>query len=89
METAEKHDVTANRVDETFGIMRHTDESILEFISIAKEYGCEFNFSIGARATYDTNTQRATGTPRGNWIAYRLRGMDQVIRAVEDAKRAI
>jgi len=89
METAEKHDVTVNRVDETFGIMRHTDESILEFISIAKEYGCEVNFSIGPRATYDTSTQRATGTPEGNRIAYRLRGMDQVIRAVEDAKRAI
>jgi len=89
METAEKHGVTVNRVDETFGIMRHTDESILEYIAIAKEYGCEINFSIGPRATYDTSTQRATGTPEGNRIAYRLRGMDQVIRAVEDAKRAI
>jgi len=89
METAEKHGATVNRVDDTFGIMRYTDESILEFISIAKEYGCELTFSIGPRATYDTSAQRATGTPAGNRIAYRLRGMDQVIRAVEDAKRAI
>jgi len=89
METAEEHGVTVNRVDETFGIMRHTDETILEFISIAKEYGCEVNFSIGPRATYDTSAQRATGTPEGNRVAYRLRGMDQVVRAVEDAKRAM
>lgn len=89
METVEKYGVTVNRVDETFGIMRHTDETILEYISIAKEYKCEVNFSIGPRATYDTSTQRATGTPEGNRIGYRLRGMDQVIRAVEDAKRAI
>ncbi len=89
METAEKHGANVNRVDDTFGIMRYTDESILEFISIAKEYGCELTFSIGPRATYDTSAQRATGTPAGNRIAYRLRGMDQVIRAVEDAKRAI
>jgi len=89
METAEKHEVTVNRVDDTFGIMRNTDEIILEYISIAKEYGCELTFSIGPRATYDTSAQRTTGTPEGNRIAYRLRGMDQVIRAVEDAKRAI
>ena len=89
METAEKHGTTVNRVDDTFGIMRNTDETILEYISIAKEYECELTFSIGPRATYDTSAQRATGSPEGNRIAYRLRGMDQVIRAVEDAKRAI
>ena len=89
METAENHGVTINRIDETFGIMRHTDETILEFASIGKEYGCEVNFSIGPRATYDTSAQRATGTPEGNRIGYRLRGMDQVVRAVEDARRAI
>ena len=89
METTEQHGVTVNRVDDTFGIMRNTDKSILEYISIAKEYGCELNFSIGPRATYDTSTQRATGTAEGNRIAYRLRGMDSIVWAVEDAKRAI
>jgi hypothetical protein len=88
METAENHDVTVNRIDDTFGIMRYTDETILEFISIAKEYECEVNFSIGPRATYDISAQRATGTAEGNRIAYRLRGMEQIIRATEDAKRA-
>jgi hypothetical protein len=89
METAEKHDVAVNRVDDTFGIMRYTDETIGEFISIAQEYKCEVNLSIGPRATYDTSAQRATGTAEGNRIAYRLRGMEQIIRATEDAKRAI
>jgi hypothetical protein len=89
METAEKHGVTINRVDDTFGIMRHTDESILEYASIAKQYGCEVNLSIGPRATYDTSTQRAVGSEEAGRIGYRLRGMEQVVRAVEDAKRAI
>jgi len=89
METAEQHGTTVNRVDDTFGIMRNTDETILEFISIAKEYGCELTFSIGPRATYDISAQRATGTAEGNRIAYRLRGMDRIVWAVEDAKRAI
>jgi len=89
METAEKHGVTINRIDDTFGIMRHTDESILEYASIAKQYGCEVNFSIGPRATYDTSAQRAVGSEEAGRIGYRLRGMEQVIRAVEDAKRAI
>jgi len=89
METAEKYDVVVNRVDDTFGIMRNTDESILDYISIAKEFKCEVNMSIGPRATYDISAQRATGSPEGNRIAYRLRGMDQIVRATEDAKRAI
>lgn len=88
LETAEKHDAIINRIDDTFGIMRYTDECILEFLTIAKNYGCEINLSVGPRATYDTSASRATGTAEGNRIGYRLRGMDQVIRATEDVKRA-
>ncbi len=88
LETAEKLGTVINRIDETFGIMRHIDEELNEYIRIAKEFRVELNLSIGPRATYDTSASRATGTPEGSRIGYRLRGMDQVITAVEDVKRA-
>lgn len=87
LETAEKYGVVVNRIDETMGIMRHTDEELEEYIQLAKDYKVELNLSVGPRAAYDLSTQRATGTVEGARISYRLRGMEQVIRAVEDVKR--
>ena len=89
LETTEKYDVTINRIDETYGIMRYTDEEIEEYIKLAKAYQVEVNFSIGPRAEYDLSPQRATGTAEGSRVGYRLRGMDQVVRAIEDVKRVI
>ncbi len=75
-----------NRVTETLGIIRHTTAEIKEYVKIAKDYGCELNLSVGPRAPYDTSA--TVNTPQGVRISYRLRGMEQVIRAVEDVKRA-
>ena len=89
LETSEKYGVVINRIDETRGIMVHTDEELKEYIRLAKDYLVELNLSVGPRATYDLSPQRATGTPESGRIGYRLRGMEQVVRAVEDVKRAI
>ncbi|MEM0057904.1 MAG: peptidase [Candidatus Bathyarchaeia archaeon] len=89
LETAEKYGVVINRIDETRGIMRHTDEELEEYIQIAKDFKVELNLSVGPRAAYDLSPQRATGTMEAGRIGYRLRGMEQVVRAVEDVKRAV
>lgn len=89
LETAEKYGVIINRIDETFGIMRHTDEELEEYIELAKDFQVELNLSVGPRATYDLSPQRATGTFEAGRIGYRLRGMEQIVRAVEDVKRAV
>lgn len=89
LETAEKYGVIINRIDETKGIMCHTDEELKEYIELAKSYKVELNLSVGPRAQYDLSTQRATGTMEAGRIGYRLRGMEQVVRAIEDVKRAI
>ncbi len=87
LEAAKDLGVTINRIDETYGIMRHTDKEIIEMIELAKEYKVEFNMSVGPRAKYDTSA--TARTPMGAFIAYRLRGMEQIVRAIEDIKRAI
>ena len=85
LETAMKNGITINRVTETYGMFRHTREEIKEYCRLCYDYGAELLMSTGPRATYDTGA--TVLSPQGVRISYRLRGMEQVLRAVEDIKR--
>lgn len=87
LETSDKIGVTINRVTETYGMFRHTRQELKEFCRLCNEYGAELLLSVGPRATYDTGA--TVLSPQGMRISYRLRGMEQVLRAVEDIKRGI
>ncbi|MGE5542452.1 MAG: peptidase [Bacillota bacterium] len=87
LETAESQGVYINRVDETYGAFRHTLKELKEYRAICKDKGVELNMSVGPRATYDTSATRLSS--QGVRIGYRLRGMEQVVRAVEDVKRIV
>lgn len=87
LETSDKLGITINRVTETYGIFRHTLQELKEYCKLCHDYGAELLLSIGPRATYDTSATALS--PQGVRIGYRLRGMEQVLRAVEDMKRAI
>jgi len=82
---ATKMGITINRVTETYGMFRHTRQEIKEYVKLCSEYGAELMMSIGPRATYDTGATVLSS--QGVRISYRLRGMEQVLRAVEDVKR--
>jgi len=85
LETSTKNGITINRVTETYGMFRHTRDEIKEYCRLCNEYGAELLMSTGPRATYDTGA--TVLSPQGVRISYRLRGMEQVLRAVEDVKR--
>jgi hypothetical protein len=87
VEQADKNDVVINRVDETYGAFRHTLDELREYRSIARDWGLELNMSVGPRAPYDTGA--TVQTSQGVRIGYRLRGLEQVVRAIEDVKRVI
>jgi hypothetical protein len=87
LETSDKFGVTINRVTETYGIFRHTRQELKEYCKLCHDYGCELLLSTGPRATYDTGA--TVLSPQGVRISYRLRGMEQVLRAVDDIKRGI
>lgn len=87
LETARQLGVVINRVDETYGAFRHTFAELKEYAAMCRDYGVELNMSVGPRATYDTSATRLA--PQGVRIGYRLRGMDQVVRAVEDVFRIL
>ncbi|NLT67583.1 MAG: peptidase [Acidobacteria bacterium] len=85
LDTATKTGVTINRITETFGMFRHTAAEIKQYCRLCNQYGCELLLSTGPRATYDTGA--TVLSPQGVRVSYRLRGMEQLIRAVEDIKR--
>lgn len=82
---AERLGVTINRIDETFGAFRHTRQELREYAAICRDSGIALTLSIGPRAAYDTSATRLSR--QGAVIAYRLRGEEQLVRALEDAKR--
>lgn len=89
LEVTEKHGVVVNRITETYGIMRHTNKELEEMVQLAKDYQLELVMSVGPRAAYDISAQRATGTPEGARVGYRLRGVENLVYAIEDIKRAL
>lgn len=75
-----------HRVTQTKGIMLLADEDIQKMVDLAAQYKVELVLAIGPRAVYDTSA--SVHTPEGQRMGYRLRGQEQIVRAIEDVKRA-
>lgn len=86
IEELQTRDVLIHRVTQTKGIMLLTDQEIISMVTLAEQCHLELVLAIGPRATYDTSA--SVNTPEGQRIGYRLRGQEQIVRAVEDVKRA-
>lgn len=86
LEEAEQQQVLIHRVSQGSGIMLLTDAEIREMARLGHEAGIEVSLFVGPRAAWDTGAQVTTSA--GKNLGARLRGMDQVVYAVEDIKRA-
>lgn len=86
LESAEGRGLVLHRITQTKGIMTLTDEEIQEMVELAKKWQVELVLAVGPRSTYDTGAM--VRTPEGIRMGYRLRGQDQIVRAIEDVKRA-
>ena len=82
----EKYNIHIHRVTQTKGIMSLTDEEIQKMVELSKKYDVDLILAIGPRATTDTSA--SVKTPEGQRMGYRLRGQEQIVRAIEDVKRA-
>jgi hypothetical protein len=86
LEELDTKNIPIHRVTQTKGIMLLDDKDIRDMVEMAQQAQVELVLSIGPRATYDTSA--SVQTPEGQRMGLRLRGQEQVIRAVEDVKRA-
>lgn len=87
LETLDRLELTIHRVTQTKGVMLLADEDIHQMVELAGRWEVELVLSVGPRATYDTSA--SVQTPEGQRMGYRLRGQEQIVRAIEDVKRAI
>ncbi|MBQ6798547.1 MAG: peptidase [Oscillospiraceae bacterium] len=76
-----------HRVTQTKGIMFLTDDEISQMVEYAKQWEVDLILAIGPRATTDTSA--SVKTEEGMRMGYRLRGQDQVVRAIEEVKRGV
>lgn len=86
LEELDKYEITIHRVTQTKGIMTLTDGEIAEMVRLADKWSLDLVLAIGPRAVYDTSA--SVHTEEGQRMGYRLRGQDQIVRAIEDVKRA-
>ena len=86
VEACEKYDVYIHRISQGSGIMLLTDEELKQMAEIGQRENLEVSLFVGPRGTYDiTPMQHASS---GKIAGLRSQGMDQLVYAIEDVKRA-
>ncbi len=86
LEELDRYQIFIHRVTQTKGIMTLTDEEISAMAESAKQWQVDLVLAIGPRATTDTSA--SVHTEEGQRMGYRLRGQEQIVRSIEDVKRA-
>jgi len=86
LEEADRLGLALHRITQTKGIMLLGDDEITRMVELSSKWTVDLVLAIGPRATYDTSA--SVHTPEGQRMGYRLRGQEQIVRAIEDVKRA-
>ncbi len=86
IDASKKYGVDCQRISQGSGIMLLTDDEIKEYVKMGKNEGIEVSLFVGPRAPYDIGSQIRTSGGAG--IGYRLRGVEQLVYAIEDIKHA-
>jgi hypothetical protein len=85
LEESERLGVPIQRISQGSGIMLLTDAEIREMARLGREAQIEVSLFVGPRAAWDTGAQITSSA--GKNLGARLRGMEQVVYAVEDIRR--
>ncbi len=85
-DAADEFGVPVHRVSQGSGVMLLTDAELDEMAAIGRERGIEISLFVGPRAGWDTGAMAYMVA--GRIVGPRIRGMEQLIHAVEDVRRA-
>ncbi len=86
LEQLDNYEIAIHRVTQTKGIMFLLDSEIEQMLDYAQKWNVELLLAVGPRATTDTSA--SVNTPEGVRMGYRLRGQEQIVRGVEEIRRA-
>lgn len=86
VEKSKEYGIDIHRVSQGSGIMLQTDEEIEEMVEIGSAEKMEVSLFVGPRGSFDiTAMQKASS---GGITGIRSQGVDQLVYALEDVKRA-
>jgi hypothetical protein len=86
LDEASRLRVPIHRVSQGSGIMLLSDAEINAMVDLGRSAGVEVSLFVGPRAAWDVGAQILSSA--GKNLGARLRGMDQVVYAAEDVRRA-
>ena len=86
LEEGRARGVRIHRVSQGSGVMLLTDSEIREMARLGVEAQIEVSLFVGPRAAWETGAQILA--PAGRNLGARHRGMEQLVYAIEDVKRA-
>jgi len=86
LDEAQSREVLIHRVSQGSGVMLLTDAEIREMARIGAEAQIEVSLFVGPRAAWEPGAQILS--PAGRNLGARHRGMEQLVYAIEDVKRA-
>ena len=86
LEACQANDVLIHRISQGSGIMLLTDEELREMARIGREENLEVSLFVGPRGTWDITPMQLASA--GKIAGLRSQGMDQLVYALEDVKRA-
>ncbi|GAB6898899.1 hypothetical protein [Kineosporia succinea] len=83
------HGIQLHQVTNTVGTFRYLDEQITELVAACRRHGVQLRMSVGPRGQFDLGPQKLASGTVAAASAYRLRGADQLLYAVDDVLHAI
>ena len=86
LEEGQARGVRIHRVSQGSGVMLLTDGELHEMAQLGSEAQIEVSLFVGPRAAWETGAQILS--PAGRNLGARHRGMEQLVHAIEDVKRA-
>lgn len=86
IEACEKYDVYIHRISQGSGIMLLTDEELQKMAEIGRRENLEVSLFVGPRGSFDITPMQLASN--GKIAGLRSQGMDQLVYAIEDIKRA-
>ena len=86
LEEADRFDVPLHRVSQGSGVFLHTDGELAEMAALASTERVEVSLFARPNAGWDASAMARS--PAGAVVAASARGQEQVVQALEDARRA-
>jgi len=81
--------IRLHQATNTVGTMRYLDSQITDLVATCAELGVQLRMSVGPRGMFDLGAQKLAAGTVAAASAYRLRGTDQLLQAVDDVLHAV